>query len=257
MITVPLSFLLSCAPVLVQDPPDESAGDTARESSTDDHAARVSRLRERVHGLRRDLLLGGEQVQRAEREAASFYEGRIQTVDRRLDSLEAELSEKRASYEQALRSSLEASSGGARRSAVARAAERRAELQELDEEQRTLQQRREQLAGIVGAVESRSREREALAVRLEATGEGFEQVHGLLLGGGIGLAPEVEPTEASSPLENAGLVEDLMAIDPVAARRVLFEADPEAYWERFPLRPPADVLAEALSFPPPDLPGSR
>ena len=50
---------------------------------------------------------------------------------------------------------------------------------------------------------------------------------------------------------------DLLALDPVASRRLLFDSDPVAYWQRFPLRPPRVMLSQVLKFPPSDLPGQR
>ena len=261
--------LLPAAALPAQDPvstlpdttaaPDVPAANGAPDegSTVEGRALRVAELRKRVHDMPNDLLLGGENVQRAEAEAASFYEEKIEVVDRRLDSLEVELSEKRATYDVALRGALGAESVDARTSAMGRASVLRREISSLESESTSLTDRRAQIARVVDAVEDRGRQRESLAARLEASGQGAEEVYGLLFGGGFGLAPELPAAEPASPLEDMGLVEDLLDLDPVGARRVLFEADPAGYWRRFPLRPPGDALADALRFPPPDLPGSR
>jgi hypothetical protein len=238
-----LFFLLPVRPF--QDAPPPTPTD----------AARVETLRERVHGMRTNLLLGGERVRQAETDAAQFYRGKIELVEQRLDSIAAELAERRAGYRLALDRALDVSGEEPRRTALREASEQRAKLRDLESEETELDERRGRLAKLVGSVEARGRERERLAARLE-TSTDYEEALALPLGG-IGLAPEVSTVPAASPLDDQGLIEDLLALDPVGARRVLFESDPAAYWRRFPLRPPLETLARVLEFPPPDLPGQR
>jgi hypothetical protein len=205
--------------------------------------------------MRMNLLLGGDRVRQAEREAIDFYAGKSEVVERRLDSAQAELSEKRAAYDLVLARSLQAPGRDARSKALAEAATLRAELAELETEVAMLEKRRAGLGELVAAVESRERDRERLVARLE-TSTDLDAVLGFPMGG-IGLAPASMAEPAASPLENDALIQDLLARDPIAARRVLYEGDPEGYWRRFPLQPPAAALAEALPFPLPDLPGDR
>jgi hypothetical protein len=218
-------------------------------------SVRVETLRERIHGMRMNLLLGGEKVREAESDAAQFYRGKVEVVEQRLDSIAAELAERRAGYRLALERSLQSGPEEARRAALREAAEQRGHVRALEAEELELDERRGRIAKLIGAVEARGRERERLAQRVES-GSDFEEALALPLGG-IGLAPEVTAAPASSPLEDDGLVEDLLAIDPAAARGLLFETDPVGYWRRFPLRPPLGVLRSVLEFPPPDLPGQR
>jgi hypothetical protein len=105
-------------------------------------------------------------------------------------------------------------------------------------------------------VQARDRERESLVAQLETTGE-LETAFGLP-STGIGLAPPPIASDASaSAYDDSELLDDLMRRDERAARRLLFESDPQRYWTRFPLRPPAGALRSALDFPLPDLPGTR
>jgi hypothetical protein len=206
--------LCTQAPAASATAPASSPGSgVERESGS----ARVEALRTRIHGMRMDLLLGGEKVRKAETDAAQFYRSRVELVDQRLDSVAGELTELEANYQSTLTRTLQ-SSGEARPAALREASEQ-------------------------------------LSTKIESYTEYGENF--AMYVGGIGLAPEVEVTPASSPLSDDGLIQDLLAIDPVAARRVLFEGDPEAYWRRFPLQPPEAILRKTLRFPPPDLPGQR
>ncbi len=74
---------------------------------------------------------------------------------------------------------------------------------------------------------------------------------------GIGLAPPAVATEASVPLEDDALFNDLMERDPRRAKDLYFAADPERYWRRFPLRPPTAELRQSMTFPLPDPVGRR
>ena len=60
-----------------------------------------------------------------------------------------------------------------------------------------------------------------------------------------------------NPFADEGFIADMLKQDPEAARRLLFDADPVAYFERFPLRPITRSMKKALPFPPADLPGAR
>ena len=227
----------------------------AQDDSQETSATRVEDLRARIHDMRMSLLLGGEKVQQAESEAIGFYGEKISVIEERLDVIQSELSEKRATYDVSLDRALSADDAEARASAMKRAQTMRSEVSALEYEASELHKKRSNLDGLVGAVEGRGRERNALAAQLETSSQ-FEAEFGLTIGG-VGLAPPVEVQPIGSPLDDDRLVEDLLARDPVGARRLLFEADPEGYWARFPLQPPAAPVREALVFPLPDLPGRR
>lgn len=240
-----LTLLLSIAPALQEGTTPAAPADSAR----------VETLRQRIHGMRMNLLLGGEKVRQAEGDAAQFYRGKVEVIEQRMDSIAAELAERRAGYQLALSRSLQASSEETRRTALREAAEQRRQVASLEGEEGDLGERSARITKLVGAVDARGRERERLAAKIESTSD-YEGALALPLGG-IGLAPEVTAAPASSPLEDETLIEDLLALDPVGARRLLFEADPSGYWRRFPLRPPLATLRSVLKFPPADLPGQR
>jgi hypothetical protein len=236
------------APVAGEEPAAEPTGGAAS-------AGDAEALRSRIHDMRMNLLLGGDKVREAERQAADFYSGKSALVEDRLDSIEVELAEKRASYDVSLARALEAPNLEAKRKAMGEAGLLRAEITELDEERTALGGKRDQLGQLVAAVEARDRDRDRLVAKLETTSD-FGHELGMPLFS-IGLAPVTEAAPASSPFEDGALIEDLLARDPLAARGLLFDLDPAGYWQRFPLQPPRAALAEALAFPLPDLPGTR
>jgi hypothetical protein len=215
----------------------------------------VEDLRGRIHGMRMNLLLGGPQVKSAEAEAIDFYNQKINFVEERIDSVQIDASEKRAAYDVALERAVSAGDKATRESSLQKAQDLRAEIAALDRESRDLIDTRGNLSNLIGAVQARGEERTKLASRLE-TSISFDEGFGLSLGG-VGLAPEVEVQPTGSPFEDEQLLSDLMERDPRGARKVLYELDPERYWQRFPLRPPSQVIRSALSFPLADLPGDR
>ena len=242
-----LLLLASASP---QDPAPSGPSGSDEQPAT----ASAEELRARIHEMRMDLLLGGEHVQRAEREAIDFYSGKTELVDSRLDTIQSELSEKNASYSVTLDRALGASSGESRRKAMAEAATLRAQITDLEGESQELSGKRNDLSKLVVAIESRDRDRQRLVAQLETSTDFGE--FGLPLTS-VGLAPPPQPVEAASPFDDDALIADLVARDPQGARRILFEMDPVRYWTRFPLQPPAAALSEALAFPLPDLPGRR
>jgi len=218
-------------------------------------SVQVEDLRGRIRDMRMSLLLGGDKVREAESEAVDFYSSRMEKIDERLDAVASDLAEKRATYEVTLDRALAASDPADRDAAMQKAQALSQEVASLEREAEGLEGKRRNVDKLVRAVEDRGRQREDLALRLE-TSSSIDSELGMSLGG-VGLAPAVEVQPTGSPLDDDRLVQDLLARDPVAARRLLFEGDPAGYWRRFPLRPPADVLQLALEFPMPDLPGKR
>jgi hypothetical protein len=244
------SLLLAPAAVPFQEPVlvPETAAPT-------DVKADAAELKGRIHEMRMNLLTGGPKVRDAEREAVDFYGGKVELVERRLDSIRAELSEKRTSYDLALDRALSAGSTEQRSKAMGDASGLGAEITALEAEADNLTGKRGDLGKMIKAVESRDRERERLMAQLETT-EGYELIGDLPMAS-VGLAPAVMSEATASHLDNNALVGDLLKRDPRAARKLLFESDPSGYWQRFPLTPPGEVMVHALEFPLPDLPGSR
>ena len=241
--------------VLLLAPATAAQLTVAPQEEEESHAARVEALRSRIHDMRMSLLLGGEKVQSAETEAIGFYSSKVETIDRGIDSMEVDLSEKRASYKVALEQTLQSEGATSRDSSMKRAQTLRSEIGSIEGDVDALKERRTNLNKLIGAVQARGREREALAGKLELAG-GFEDEMNLNLGT-VGLVPPDPVAPRTTPLEDDGFVADMMREDPRAASRILFESDPEGYWKRFPLQPPSGALQRALRFPLPDLPGQR
>jgi len=252
--TLPLLLSVFALPSLPEDDPAPVVT-IAAEPAVDTASTTPEALRGRIHEMRMNLLLGGDRVRAAEREAVDFYSGKAELVERRLDTAQAELSEKRATYDLVLARALQANTETGRREALDEAAVLSAEVEELRSESHDLGRKRENLSALVAAVEERERDRDRLVTQLETSSD-FDHGFGLPLAG-VGLAPAIAVDPPPSPLADEQLVNDLLQRDPIGARRVLFEADPAAYWQRFPLRPPADLLGAALEFPLSDLPGQR
>jgi len=235
-------------------PPAKAVAAAAKPADPAEEAGRVEALRQRIHGMRMDLLLGGDRVRQAEGDARRFYQEKVELVEKRLDELAAELAEARSSYQVLLDRAL-AAKPEERARTLGEAREQHARIAGLEGEQAELTGRRTQLEKLVAAVDNRAREREKLSTKIESDVDvsgplGFPLAD-------IGLAPEVEALAPGSPLDDEALVGDLLARDPVGARRLLFAADPKGYWTLFPLQPPAAALRAVLQLPPPDLPGQR
>jgi len=243
--------LLSLATLVAPPAPPVTQDDPSPRTTT------AQELKERIYDMRMELLLGGDNVRAAEQEAIGFYGQKGEYVDQRLDQISADLSEKRASYEVVLDRALDRTSAEDRGRVLGEAASLRAAIGALEQEASELEDRRERLRQLVAGVEGRERDRRRLLAQIESAPDPLTSLGGIPFAG-IGLAPNVaEPVEATSPVENDALVEDLLARDPTAARGLLFELDPFAYFERFPLRPPSEVLPRAIPFPLPDPPGRR
>src|SRR5262245_16937187 len=88
--------------ILLQETPPASPAATPAATPAPPDAARVEMLRQRIHGMRMDLLLGGEKVKQAESDATQFYRGKIEVIDKRLDTIAGELAERRAGYRMSL-----------------------------------------------------------------------------------------------------------------------------------------------------------
>lgn len=246
-----LPLMLASPPPFIQVEANAAAAEDPAPPSQSAEA-----LRARIHGMRMNLLLGGNRVRDAEAEAVGFYNDKVELVETRIDTIQVELSEKNASYNVLLERALsDESSATGRRDALAEATRLRSEVGTLESEKEQLETRRGELGKLITSVESRDRERSRLATQLE-TNDRSDDPFGIPFMR-IGLAPAAQPSAPISPLEDEALVRDLLERDPAGAKTMLFEMDPVGYWQRFPLQPPRAALRRVLAFPPPDLPGRR
>lgn len=234
---------------------DESAPPSSVTVVTSDSAeveTTAEELRARIREMRMNLLLGGDQVRRAEREASAFYTEKSRSVERRMDDIATELTELQAKYDIVLDRAL--SGGGAE--ALREAQPLKARIQNLEGELDALKGRRARLGELVAAVDERDRERQRLVDQLESSPAGLDVMSMPMPG--IGLAPDVMVGGSdAAPLEDDELLNDLLERDPRAAKAMLFAEDPDRYWRRFPLAPPARELRAVLRFPRPDPVGQR
>jgi len=176
-------------------------------------------------------------------------------IDRRLDRIDVDLSEKRASYQLALGRTIESPTGSGSGSSIREAARYRADIGRLEGEGARLRGKRAQLAALVDGIADRSSDREALAANLEANN--VVDIEGGLPMSRIGFGPDDMESSQGSPFDDPQMVRELLALDPRRGRAALFAEDPEGYWRFFTLRPPVPALREALVFPAADLPGKR
>jgi len=240
-----LILAVACSPFVNQD----------EATSVRPDSSQIESLRDRIHEMRTNLVVGGKNVRDADSEAIEFYNKKIDTLDLRSDQILSELTEKKAAYAIALDRALEAASASSRRSATADAARLRLELTELEVENRDLDEKRAHLQAGINVVRSRERERARLAAQFETSSVSSSDF-GMPFASG-GLKPSRVPIEASALLDDEVLVMDLISRDPRGARQIFFEDNPGRYWERFPLQPSVDALWDAFEFPTPDLPGQR
>jgi hypothetical protein len=232
---------------LVQDPAPAGSAPPPQTKSAES-------LRQQIHGMRRTILMGGDSVRNSEKEAVQFLAIKIEGIDKRLDFIQGDLVQKRTSYELVLNRAGEASTTKAQNAALAEAAQIQTELQELENESVLLSKRRKSLVVEQSRIEGRRRDREGLAAKMDS--QGLDAEYTPFLSGGVGLGPETG--KPVNPLmANPALREDFLRRFPVRGRQLLFEADPVEYWNRWPLNPPAMLIASTLAFPPPDLPGRR
>lgn len=251
-----LTTILAAAALQAGEPAAAPVQETpAQETPAASTPATAEDLRVRIREMRMNLLLGGDEVRRAEREAVEFYNGKTRTLDSRLDDVATELVEVRASYDVVLDRALSQGGTSAGADALKEAQPLRSRISELEAEEQGLLERKDRLSVLVDSVEQRDRERKRLADQVEAASVRPEDL-GMPMTS-IGLAPPPLAVEASAPLDDNALMGDLLERDPRAARRLLFQSDPVRYWDRFPLRPPAKELSQAMVFPLPDPPGQR
>lgn len=256
LLTLVGALMLSASPVLAspQEANQVASGDAAAPAADrlgGSEAATAESLRQRIRGMRMNLLLGGDQVRRAEEEAVDFYMGKTRSVENRMDDVATELVELRASYDVVLDRALESGSEEALREAQPL----RSRITALEGEETSLVERRSRLSDLVAAVEDRDRDRRRLVDQIESASALPDSFGAPMMG--IGLAPPPVATEASVPLEDDALLRDLLARDPRKAKNLYFSNDPVGYWRRFPLRPPTSALRQAMRFPLPDPVGRR
>ena len=232
-------------------PQQESAAQQG--SAAPPESSGVGDLKRRIHTMRVTLVAGGEKVREADSQALEFYGQKAEQLARRGDAVATDLTERGAEYEVALERVLSATSPEARKAAAEEAAKLRHGIAALEAEADDNTKRRRQFQRAADLVRERVRQRARLAERLDAPGEASLLVPPLPY---LGLAPDSLGGEEQA-LADPDLMDDLMRRDPRRARRILCELNPAAYWRRWPLLPPADILRKALPFPLPDPPGGR
>ncbi|MHC4261441.1 MAG: hypothetical protein ACYSWX_02895 [Planctomycetota bacterium] len=221
---------------------EEPGGGSAGQAS-----ASAEGLRQSIRDMRMNLLLGGDRVRTAEREAIEFYGERAGFVDQRLDTVDSDLAELRASYDVAVERALSATSAAQRTKAFREAQPLRGSIESLESERSELVGKRDRLHGLVDSIRARDDDRERLVAQLESSTALPDTLGMPSLG--VGLAPPPLPAEPISPLEDTALLQDLFERDPEGARTLVWDLDPIGYWEIFPLQPPTEPLRAVLRFP--------
>jgi len=234
-------------------PPPPASGDEATAPQEEDSSLLTStKLRGKVRDMRKQVLGGGPAVVRSEKEALKFYRGKIQEMARRADDLRTQRDSKDAEYRVALDTTLKSDDPAERADAAREAQRLKAEIRGLDSEIAELEQRGTAVGRGVEGIQKRIGKRERLISQFERS----DMVEDMPFLADDVLGDDEDIVEAS-PFEDEGFIADLLRRDPEAARRLLFEADPKAYFQRFPLKPITRSMKRALPFPPADLPGAR
>jgi len=258
-ITFWLLIAALAAPALAAESDDTPAKPTRGEAASDDKVSESamlnsSKLRDRVRGMRKQVLGGGPAVAKSEGEALRFYRGKIHDIARQADELRTQRDSRDAEYQVALDTTLQSEDPAERADAAREAQKLRRQITELDDQTAMLEKRGESLGRGVESIQRRIDKRKRLLSTFDR-GEVVDDLPYLedeVLGG-----EEDEMGEDGNPFGDDAFIADLLQRDPAAARRLIFEADPTGYFERFPLKPSNRALRKALPFPPADLPGNR
>lgn len=237
----------------VETAPESNKTNPAAESDEDNALLNSSRLRSKVRGMRKQVLGGGPAVVKSEKEALKFYRGKIQDVARHADDMRTERDGKNAEYEIALETTLKSDNAAERAEAARKAQRLRTEIAQLDSDIAGMEKRGESLGRGVASIQRRIQKRETLINSFDRTNEvdDFPMLADDVLG------DDDEVGAGGDPFADEAFIKDLLRRDPQAARRLLHDADPQKYFERFPLKPDSRSLKKALPFPPADLPSER
>jgi len=242
----PLFFILLAAGLAA------AQGDEKPEAKEDDGTLLTStRLRGQVRDMRKQVLGGGPAVVKSEKEALRFYRGKIQEMARRADDLRTQRDSKDAEYRVALDTTLGSDDPSERADAAREAQRLKSEIRMLDGEIADMEKRGEALGRGVEGIRRRISKRERLVSQFERD----DLVDDMPYLADDVLGDDIDAGSGNDPFEDEGFIEDLLRRDPEAARRLLYEADPVKYFERFPLKPVS--MRKALPFPPADLPAAR
>ena len=248
-----LTLLLLGAPLFAEGEKDTSPTAPAAEEKTESAALSSTELRNKVRNMRKQVLGGGPAVMGSEKEALKFYRGKIQEMARRADDLRTQRDSKDAEYRVALDTTLNSKDASERADAARTARRLKQEIRLLEMEIAELEKRGESVGRGVAGIQRRIEKRQRVLSEFDRKDivEDLPYLEDDVLG------DDADVESGGSPFDDAEFVEDLLRQDPEAARRLLFNADPVAYWKRFPLKPLRGSLKKALPFPPADLPGQR
>jgi hypothetical protein len=253
MITLLTAGLLAGAPLLAaESEKDTSPAERPETEEVSSTAISSTELRDKVRGMRKQVLGGGAAVMNSEKAALKFYRGKIQEMARRADDLRTQRDSKDAEYRVALDTTLKSKDPAERADAARTARRLKQEMRGLDAEITEIEKRGESLGRGVAGIQRRIDKRKNVLSQFDREDmvDDLPYLDDEVLG-------DDEGGEGIDPFSDEGFVNDLLASDPEAARRLLFEADPIAYFKRFPLKPSGRALKKALAFPPADLPGQR
>lgn len=253
MITLLSAGLLATAPLFAaESEKDTSPSERPEVEETSSSAISSTALRNKVRNMRKQVLGGGVAVMKSEKAALKFYRGKIQEMARRADDLRTQRDSKDAEYRVALDTTLKSEDPGERADAARTARRLKQEIRELDAEIFEIEKRGESLGRGVAGIQRRIDKRKRVLSQFDRATliDDLPYLDDEVLG-------DDEGDDGIDPFSDEDFVNDLLASDPEAARRLLFEADPIAYFKRFPLKPSGRALKRALAFPPADLPGQR
>ncbi|MHC4849218.1 MAG: hypothetical protein ACYTEG_12285 [Planctomycetota bacterium] len=249
-----LLILLLGTGLLAAEGDENPTAETKKVEEGDENSLLTStRLRGKVRNMRKQVLGGGPAVVKSEKEALKFYRGKIQEMASRSDDLRTQRDSKDAEYRVALDTTLKSEDPGERGEAAREAQRLKAEIRGLDNEIAAMEKRGESIGRGVESIQRRISKRERLVSQFERN----DIVDDMPYFADDVLGDDEGAGASGNPFADEDFINDMLKQDPEAARRLLFDADPVAYFDRFPLKPITRSLKKALPFPPADLPGSR
>ncbi len=205
----------------------------------------AAKLKADIHALRRNLVAGGPKVREADAQAINFYRKKAASYEKGMHSFRADIISTKAEYEAALDATLREKNPVGLESLARRAQSKRSQLSELELKQKKLAQQRDIAHSSITSIQKRVGRRNGLLAQFD---------NGQLLEEESLWSPALTDSDLASqetnrdPFDQRFLM-DLARRDPLRARPIILQRNPDLYWQLWPLNPPVAILKDALPLP--------